>query len=71
MVRFSEATKNLFVKSNNFLSAKEQIDTLLYNYGYCTESINITTIPVYYLEPNTRIRVYDEKANINGEYIIT
>jgi hypothetical protein len=42
----------------------------LYQHSYCTESITINTIPIYYLEPNTRISVYDEKTKINGEYIV-
>jgi len=27
-------------------------------------------VPVYYLEPNTRIFVRDDNSGINGEYII-
>jgi hypothetical protein len=43
---------------------------MLYNYSYCIENISITAIPVYYLEPNTRIFVHDEETKINGEYLI-
>lgn len=52
-------------------SAKERLDELLYNHGYCTESATITTIPVYYLQPNIRIKVSDEKTKIDGEYIVS
>ena len=31
----------------------------------------MTTIPVYYLEPNTRVYVHDEESGINGQYIIS
>jgi hypothetical protein len=31
----------------------------------------MTTIPVYHLQPNTKISVRDDKSQINGEYIIT
>ena len=41
-------------------SAKDKIDEMLYNHSYCTESINISAIPIYYLEPNTLISVQDE-----------
>lgn len=51
-------------------SAKDYIEQLLYDYGYCIENITITSIPLYHLEPNTRIYVKDETTNINGEYII-
>ena len=44
---------------------------MLYNYSYCPESVSITSLPIYYLEPNTRILIYDENSKINGEYIMT
>ena len=51
-------------------SAKDMIDELLYNHSYGASSINISTIPIYYLEPNTRIYLYDKTTNIEGDYII-
>ena len=51
-------------------SAKDAIDTLLYNHSYCIETVTLNTIPVYYLEPNVRIFVHDENSKINGEYIV-
>ena len=35
------------------------------------ESITLTAVPIYYLEPNNRILVKDDNTGINGEYIIT
>lgn len=62
----------------NFLSnraqgktAKEAIDSLLYTHGCCAESVTITTIPVYYLEPNNKIYVYDAETGIEGKYLIS
>lgn len=52
-------------------SAKEKLDELLYNHSYCIESVNISAIPIYYLEPNTRISVRDDNSKINGEYIVS
>lgn len=60
----------MFTISAQGKSAKDKIDEMLYNYSYCVENINITAIPVYYLEPNTRIFVHDEESKINGEYLI-
>lgn len=60
-----------FVVSAQGKSAKDTLDTMLYNYSYCPESVSITSLPVYYLEPNTRILVYDENSKINGEYIMS
>ena len=61
---------NSFTISAQGKSAKDRIDELLYNHTYASESISLTTIPIYYLEPNTRIYVHDEESNINGDYII-
>lgn len=52
-------------------SAKEAIEEMLYKHSYCVENISLTTLPVYFLEPNTRILVRDEESNINGEYVIS
>ena len=60
-----------FTKSARGKSAKDEIDTLLYNHGYCVESITINSIPIYYLQPNTRIYVSDIGAGIEGDYIIS
>lgn len=51
-------------------SAKNKLDELLYQHGCVIENATITTIPIYYLQPNTRIHIYDEKTNLNGDYII-
>ena len=53
------------------MSVKDKIDSLLYQFGYCVENISITAIPIYHLEPNTRIFVQDKNTGINGEYIVS
>jgi hypothetical protein len=30
-------------------SAKDRLDELIYQHGYCIESATITSIPIYYL----------------------
>ena len=45
-------------------SAKAEIDDLLYKHSYCIASATITTIPIYYLEPNTRIYLYDKDRSV-------
>lgn len=62
--------ESYFKISSQGKSAKDELDNLLYNYAYCTESINLTTLPIYYLQPNTRIFVRDDNSGISGEYII-
>ena len=61
---------NYFQISTQGKSAKEVLDNLLYTHTYYCDSITITSVPIYYLQPNTRIAVYDETSGINGEYII-
>lgn len=61
---------NYFQISTQGKSAKEALDNLLYTHSYYCESISLSCVPIYYLEPNVRISVYDETSGINGEFII-
>jgi hypothetical protein len=63
--------ENLFTVSKTRKSAWDKISDLLYKHSYCIESVNIQVIPIYYLEPNTRIFIRDDKSGINGEYIVS
>ena len=61
---------NLFDIGGIFNSCFEKIKDLLYQYTHVNNTISITTLPIYYLEPNTRITVEDQPAGIYGDYII-
>lgn len=52
-------------------SAYVAIQDLLYQHTGYNESISISCVPIYYLEPNTRIYVKDKFSGISGEYTIT
>lgn len=52
-------------------SAKEVMDNLLYQYSHTNDSITLTTIPIYYLQPNTIIHVHDDLSHIDGYYEVT
>lgn len=69
-VQLQNTMENLFTISSKGKSAKERIEELLYTHGYCSESISLTTLPVYHLEPNSRIKVQDENSGISGEYLV-
>lgn len=43
---------------------------MLYQYTGYNETIQISAIPIYHLEPNTRITVKDEDSDISGDYMI-
>lgn len=62
---------SMFSISAQGKSAKDRLDELLYQHGYCVESASVTAIPVYYLEPNVRVYIYDEKTGVDGEYIVS
>lgn len=51
-------------------TAHETARELLYQYTDYNESISIQSIPMYYLDTNMRISVYDKVSNIHGDYII-
>ena len=51
-------------------SAEEKARELLYVNTNYNESISIQTVPIYFLDVNTRITVQDIAADIAGDYII-
>ena len=51
-------------------SAQEVARDLLYQYTDYNSTISFQAIPIFYLEPNTRITVKDRKTGIFGDYII-
>ena len=52
-------------------SAKEALDELLYSHTFFQDQITIQAVPIYYLEPNTKIKVYDAMSGIDGDYFVT
>ena len=51
-------------------TAQEIAQELLYQYTNYNETIVLQAIPIYHLEPNTRITVYNQKAGMYGDYVI-
>lgn len=69
-IQISPAYEKYFSISSRQKSAQDTLDDLLYQHLYCSENITLTSIPIYYLQPNNRIFVRDKKTNTNGEYLI-
>lgn len=63
--------ESMFSISAQGKSAKDRLDELIYQHGYCIENATITAIPIYYLEPNVRIYVHDEDTGIDGDYVVS
>ncbi len=51
-------------------SAYDEIRTALYQYISYNEQVSLTTLPIYYLEPNSLIRINNAQTNIHGNYMI-
>jgi len=51
-------------------TAEETSRNLLYQYTNYNEGISIQSIPIYYLDVNSRITVQDRMSGIYGDYII-
>lgn len=52
-------------------SAYNRVRELLYQNTSYNENITLQAIPIYYLEPNTRITVNDAESGISGDYMIS
>ena len=63
-------TYSLLLGGGSLKSAYEEIKRDLYLYTNYNEQVSLTTIPIYYLEPNVRITIQNPEINIYGDYII-
>ena len=51
-------------------SAYDKLKELLYTHMTYNETVNLSIIPIYHLEPNTRITIFDNETGVNGDYMI-
>ena len=70
-IQVSSSIYSMLVGGGSSNSAYEYVRSLLYQYTSYNESISVTSIPIYYLDVNTRITVRDNKSGIYGDYIIS
>ena len=69
-ININNNTESFFSTSSRAKSAKERVEELLQTHSYGAESITISAIPIYHLEPNHHILVRDDRSDIEGEYIV-
>lgn len=69
-VQVDSGIYNMLVNGGVLRSAYEEIRRELYRYTQYNEQISLTTLPIYNLEPNTRITVRDVQSDIYGDYMI-
>ena len=70
---YSNIDNNIYTNITEGLSgynAEDAARTLLYQYTNYNESISLNSVPIYYLDVNSRITVQDRKIGIYGDYII-
>ena len=61
---------NTFSLGSEIYTGYSKVRELLYEYTNLNESISISCLPIYYLEPNTRITVENNHIGIFGDYVI-
>lgn len=61
---------NYFINKKTGISCKEVLDKKLYSSLNLLNSISVSTIPVYHLQPNDVINLNDDESMIHGNYII-
>ena len=54
----------------NGKSCYDKVRELLYQHLTLNESITVNSLPIYWLEPNCKIEVEDDKSRIYGQYMI-
>lgn len=66
----SDAVYNSLTVGGSFNSCYQHVRQLLTNYTNYNENITVTCLPIYHLEPNTRVFFNDPESGIYGDYII-
>lgn len=69
-IQLNQSLFSMVATGGQFNSAYDAIRQLLYQYTSYNESITVSAIPIFYLEPNTRITVRDAVSGIYGDYMI-
>ena len=69
-IQMSSDTYSMLANGGVLRSAYEEIRKELYQYTNYNEQVSLTTIPIYYLEPNVRITIRNLEVGIYGDYMI-
>ena len=70
-IQVESSIYKLLVGGGTANSAYQVVRQLLHEYTSYNESITIQAIPLFHLEPNTRIEVRDTESNIFGDYMMS
>ena len=67
---FQSNIKQNFVRTIRGKTVHDQADNMLYQYSYYNDTVNLNSVPIYYLQPNTIISTKDELSKVTGYYVI-
>lgn len=70
-LQINQSMEAAFTISSQGLAAADKIDELVYKHLCQAEGVSMTTIPVYYLEPNSVIYAESDNVNVQGNYLVT
>ena len=69
-IQVNDEIFNNLVLGGSRNAAYDKVRELLYQFTSFNESISLSVVPIYYLEPNTRITVHDNETGVHGDYLI-
>ena len=70
-IQVDTSVYDMLIQGGSKNSAYEKVRELLYQHTSYNESITIQSVPIYHLEPNTRVGVRDIESNIYGDYMMS
>ena len=70
-IQLPDSMLSFFNISAQGKDAQDVLNECLYNDTYCVESVSINIMPIYYLQPNTKIYIRNDDSKIDGEYIVS
>ena len=65
-----QKVKQNFIRSIRGKTVHDEADNMLYQYSYYNDTVNISNVPIYYLQPNTIISIKDELSRVIGYYVM-
>lgn len=67
---FISNIKQNFIRSIRYKTVHDEADNMLYQYSYYNDTVNLNSVPIYYLQPNTIISTKDDLSKVTGYYVI-
>lgn len=70
VIMISQEVYNNLTLGGTKNSAYDKLKELVYTHMTYNETVNLSIMPIYHLEPNTRITIFDNETGVNGDYMI-